>query len=211
MILRNRTGKQSLREMRVQSLEVQGDGDKSMTIFDTPRDVKGTAFLSFTHSTQPDDQWLYLPALKRVKKISSKNKSGPFMGSEFAFEDMSSFEVDKYRYRWLRDEDYEGQLSYVLESVPVDEFSGYTRMVSWVDQAEYRLLKIDFYDRAGQPLKTLTLHDYKRYLKRFWRPAKQLMINHKNGKSTEINMSNYQFGIGLADSDFTENSLKRAR
>jgi outer membrane lipoprotein-sorting protein len=190
---------------------VQGDGDKSMTIFDTPRDVKGTAFLSFTHSTQPDDQWLYLPALKRVKRISSKNKSGPFMGSEFAYEDMSSFEIDKYRYRWLRDENYNGQPSYVLETVPLDKFSGYTRIDVWVDQAEYRPLKMDFYDRAGKPLKTLTLHDYKQYLGRFWRAGKQQMINHKNGKSTELQMNNYQFGLGLSASDFTENSLKRAR
>tara|TARA_B110000503_G_C7165793_1_gene421849 strand:+ start:3535 stop:4335 length:801 start_codon:yes stop_codon:yes gene_type:complete len=211
MILRNHAGSESEREMRVQSLEVQGDGDKSMTIFDTPRDVKGTAFLSFTHSQQPDDQWLYLPALKRVKRISSKNKSGPFMGSEFAYEDMSSFEVDKYSYRWLRDEKYENQLCYVLETLPLDKFSGYTRIDVWIDQVEYRPLKMDFYDRAGKLLKTLTLHDYKQYLGQYWRSGKQLMINHKNSKATEIHMKNQQFGMGLNESDFTANSLKRAR
>ena len=104
MVLRNRHGDESTREVRVRTLEVEGDGDKSLSIFDSPADVKGTAFLTFSHILEPDDQWLYLPALKRVKRISSKNKSGPFMGSEFAYEDLGSQEVEKYRYRYLRDE-----------------------------------------------------------------------------------------------------------
>ena len=76
MILRNRNGEESTRKIRNQTLEVSDDGDKSLVIFDQPRDIKGTAFLSFTHKSGPDDQWLYLPALKRVKRISSNNKSG---------------------------------------------------------------------------------------------------------------------------------------
>ena len=80
MILRNKQGQESVREIRSSTLEVEGDGDKSMTIFDKPRDIQGTALLSFTHKEGPDDQWLYLPALKRVKRIASDNKSGPFMG-----------------------------------------------------------------------------------------------------------------------------------
>ena len=108
MILRNRQGDESIRLIRVRTLEQEDDGDKSLTTFDQPADVKGTNFLSFTHKSGPDDQWLYLPALKRVKRISSRNKSGPFMGSEFAYEDLSSQEVEKYTYRYLRDEVYEG-------------------------------------------------------------------------------------------------------
>ena len=84
MILKNRHGEQSVRHIRSKNLEVQGDGDKSLVVFDKPRDVKGTALLNFTHKTGVDDQWLFLPALKRVKRISSANKSGSFMGSEFA-------------------------------------------------------------------------------------------------------------------------------
>ena len=88
MYLRNQQGQESIRELKIKSLEQQDDGDKSLTIFNKPRDVKGTAFLSFSHPVGADDQWLYMPALKRVKRISSTNKSGPFMGSEFAFEDL---------------------------------------------------------------------------------------------------------------------------
>ncbi|MEJ1408739.1 MAG: outer membrane lipoprotein-sorting protein, partial [Candidatus Sedimenticola sp. (ex Thyasira tokunagai)] len=108
MILRNKQGQESLREIRLKSLELESDGDKSLSIFDKPRDVKGTAFLSFSHPVGADDQWLYLPALKRVKRISSRNKSGPFMGSEFAYEDLTSFEVEKYSYKYIGDETVNG-------------------------------------------------------------------------------------------------------
>ena len=95
MILRNASGAENHREMRLRSLEVQEDGDKSIMIFDTPPDIKGTGLLTFSHKVDDDDQWLNLPALKRVKRIASKNKSGPFVGSEFAFEDLRSQEVEK--------------------------------------------------------------------------------------------------------------------
>jgi hypothetical protein len=102
MILKNRHGEQSVRYIRSKNLEVQGDGDKSLVVFNKPRDVKGTALLNFTHKTGVDDQWLFLPALKRVKRISSANKSGSFMGSEFAYEDVTSQEVEKYTYKAMK-------------------------------------------------------------------------------------------------------------
>jgi len=211
MVLRNKQGQESIREIKMKSLEVLNDGDKSLTIFNKPRDVKGTAFLSFSHPVEADDQWLFLPALKRVKRISSRNKSGPFMGSEFAFEDLSSFEVEKYTYKYLGDEEVNGLLSFKVEQYPVDENSGYTRRVVWLDKDEYRAQKIDFYDRKDSLLKTLTYSGYKQYLAKHWRADKQEMINHQNGKSTELKWSNYNFKTGLSDSDFNRNSLKRAR
>ena len=129
MILKNRHGEQSVRYIRTKNLEVVGDGDKSLVVFDKPRDVKGTALLNFTHKTGTDDQWLFLPALKRVKRISSANKSGSFMGSEFAYEDITSQEVEKYTYQWLRDETYEGLECFVFERYPTYKNSGYTRQM----------------------------------------------------------------------------------
>jgi len=211
MILRNSQGQESKRHIRLKTLEVDGDGDKSLSIFDTPRDVKGTAFLSFTHATKPDDQWLYLPALKRVKRISSSNKSGPFMGSEFAFEDLSSQEVEKYTYKWLRDEQLDGKDTFVIERYPEYKHSGYKRMIVWVDKEIYMPLKVEYYDRKNSLLKTLTFKDYKKYLDKYWRPDNQNMINHQNKKSTELIWSNYKFKTGLTDRDFDKNSLKRAR
>ena len=191
-VLRNRHGQESTREIRSRTLEVEGDGDKSLSIFDNPRDVKGTAFLSFTHATKPDDQWLYLPALKRVKRISSNNKSGPFMGSEFAYEDLTSQEVEKYTYKYLRDEDLDGRPTFVIERYPAYKHSGYTRLVTWLDKETYSPLKIDFYDRKNSLLKTLTYHDYKQYLGKYWRADRMEMVNHVTGKRSEEHTSELQ-------------------
>ena len=183
MVLVDAKGRESTRDMRVKTMEGQAEGgDKSLMVFDTPKDQKGVAMLTFTHKTKSDDQWLYLPALKRVKKISSRNKSGPFVGSEFAFEDISSQEVEKYTYKHLRDETIDGQDVYVVESDPVDKYSGYKRRVAWIDKEHYRVLKIDFYDRKDSLLKTMTNSDYKLYLDKFWYPSLSVMSNHQTGK-----------------------------
>ncbi len=211
MILRNKRGDETRREMRTKSLEVLGDGDKSLIIFDTPRDVQNTAFLTFAHPLKPDDQWLYLPALKRVKRISSRNKSGPFMGSEFSYEDMSPFEIEKYTYKFLRDETMDGEDFFVVESFPVDKLSGYTRQIVWIDQAEYRFRKVEFYDRKNTLLKTLTTDDFQQHLGYLWRAGKQQMVNHQTGRVTDLLITDLAFGVGLADADFNKNALMRAR
>jgi outer membrane lipoprotein-sorting protein len=191
MILKNKHGQKSVRKIRGRTLEVIDDGDKGLTIFDNPRDVKGTAFLTFSHKKGDDDQWLYLPALKRVKRISSRNKSGSFMGSEFAYEDISSQEIDKYTYRWIRDEVLNNRECFVVERYPVDKKnSGYTRQVAWIDKQEYRQWKVEYYDRKNALLKTLTFKGYQIYLGKYWRADQMNMINHQNGKSTQLVWSN---------------------
>jgi outer membrane lipoprotein-sorting protein len=212
MVLTNKHGRESKRAIRIKTLEVVGDGDKSLSIFDSPRDVKGTAFLSFSHKTGDDEQWLYLPALKRVKRINSRNKSGSFMGSEFAYEDIASQEVEKYTYKHLREEEYQGKECFVGESYPVDrKNSGYSKRISWIDKERYRLQKVDFYDRKNSLLKTLTVEGYHKYLDTFWRADSMSMVNHQTGKSTRLIWTNYRFQTGLTDKDFNATSLKRVR
>ncbi|WP_421783874.1 outer membrane lipoprotein-sorting protein [Kiloniella litopenaei] len=213
MQLENRHGDKSIREMRQKTLEVPGNdvGDKSLTIFDKPRDVKGTAFLSFAKIFDPDDQWMYLPAVKRVKRISSKNKSGPFLGSEFAYEDLSAQELKKYTYKWLRDEPCGELQCAVVEQIPTYENSGYTKMITWYDLSEYRQQKIDYYDRKGKLLKTLTSSDFKQHLDKYWRPYDMYMENHQTGKKTRLVFSKIEFQKGLKDSELTKNTLKRVR
>jgi outer membrane lipoprotein-sorting protein len=211
MILRNAQGGEVERKMRLKSLELNDDGDKGLTIFDQPLDVKGTVFLNFTHAVEADDQWMYLPKLSKVKRIRSRNKSGPFMGSEFAFEDMSSFEIEKYEFKYLRDETYEGQASFVLEQVPTDENSGYSKQIVWVDKKHYRALKIEFYDRKGSLLKELVNFDFTLYLEKYWRPLRVEMFNEQNGKSTELITHELSFRTGLSDNDFNKGTLKNVR
>lgn len=212
MTLRRANGSESTRKIRTRSLEVEGDGDKSLTIFDEPSDVKGTGFLSFAHLAGNDDQWLYLPALGRVKRVSSSNRSGPFMGSEFAFEDIGSEEPKRFQHTYLRTEDCADGLScFVVERVPLYAGSGYTKQVVWIDSEDYRFHRTDFYDRKGELLKTLvrsgfTLHEGKQ-----WRAGHWKMVNIQTGKETTLVWSDHVFGLGLTDADFDQNALRRAQ
>ena len=212
MILINRKGEKHVRNMRSRTLEVSDDGDKSMTIFDEPADVKGTAMLTHAHGLEPDDQWLFLPALRRVKRISSRNKSGPFMGSEFAYEDLGSQEVEKYSYKLLGEETVEGVETYKVERIPEYEHSGYTKQISWIDKEELRTRKVDYYDRKDELLKTLVFSDYEQYKEQFWRAKTMYMENHQTGKATELQFTNFVFDSdAIREADFTSTALKRIR
>ncbi len=217
MIMANKNGQTNTRMIRFRTMEtmedeIRSDGDKTLMVFDSPLDIKGTAFLTHAHKDRDDDQWLYLPTLKRVKRISARNKSGSFMGSEFAYEDISSEEVEKYTYQWLFDEVYDGRDCYVVQRVPVDKKNtGYNRHKVWFDKAEFLIQKIDYYDRKDMMLKTLTFKNYERQLGTFWRATHMRMVNYQNDKSTELFWSDRKFRAGLKDIDFTKNSLKRSR
>lgn len=211
MVLRNRQGQENHRAMRSRVLETPDDGDKSMTIFDSPGDVRGTALLTFSHRVGDDDQWLYLPALKRVKRISASNKSGSFMGSEFAFEDLGSREVEKYSYRYLKEEPVDSQTCFLIELIPNDSETGYSRILSWVDTLEYIAHKEQYYDKHGKLLKTLRFLEYQQYLGFLWRAHRLEMVNHQNGKETDLAFASFKFDIGLIDRDFTTTSLKRSK
>ncbi|MEP5339122.1 MAG: outer membrane lipoprotein-sorting protein [Algibacter sp.] len=207
MTLKNKNGQTSERSLTTKTLELTADGDKSLIVFNSPKDVKGTSTLTFTHKVGSDDQWLFLPSIKRVKRISSNNKSGPFVGSEFAYEDLSSQEVEKYTYNFIEEK---GDLL-IVEQDPVDPKSGYTRrLVTYNKSKGYRIEKVDFYDRKNSLLKTLTYADYKAYKNKFWRAGTFKMVNHQSNKETILSFSNYNFDANLTEDDFTQAALQRA-
>ncbi len=212
MVLRNAAGQESTRSLRITTLEKEDEsvGDKSLVLFDTPRDIEGTALLSHAKILDPDDQWLYLPALKRVKRISSSNKSGPFVGSEFAFEDFTAIELNKFDYRYIGEEACGALVCDVIERLPRYENSGYTRQVSWVDQTDFQLRKVEFYDRRGDLLKVLELDDYRNY-DGIWRAHLLSMTNVQTNKQTDLVYSDYRFGVGLSENDFVKGRLSRLR
>ncbi len=212
MILRTAKGRATERALRIRQLEVPDDADKVLVVFDTPANIRGTALLSHGHKFSPDDQWLFLPALKRTKKIASRNKSGPFLGSEFSFEDLSAPALEKYTYRHLRDETLEGVECYVVERVSTEEYSGYTREVFWIDKSEFRTQRVEYFDRRDTPLKRLEVSDYALYEEAFWKPRRMVMTNLRSHKSTELIWQDYTFGVGFsAERDFSVSSLRRAR
>ncbi|WP_423192534.1 outer membrane lipoprotein-sorting protein [Cupriavidus sp. H18C2] len=193
MILRDRQGRESVRRMRGAVLEVADDGDKHLIVFEAPADIKHTAFLTFSHADKPDDQWLYLPSLKRTRRIASDNRSGSFLGSEFSFEDLTSQLPRKFSHTLVGEETVADRPSFKLERVPRYEGSGYTRQLLWIDKERWVTLKTEFYDRRGALQKTLETGGYERYEGRLLKPAWMSMLNHQTGKSTRINMRNYRF------------------
>lgn len=196
MVLRNRQGEESRRVLQVRALEVVNDGDNSIITFTDPPDVRGAALLTHAHKAGEDDQWLYLPAIKRIKRISSSNRTGPFMGSEFAYEDLASQEVEKYRYMFIKEEKCDTDPCQLLARYPLDKDSGYARQLMWVDP-DYRIRKIEFYDRKDALLKILTLNEYRLYLGKLWRAHTMDMENVQTGKSTTLKWINYRFNNGF--------------
>ncbi len=216
MVLRNKAGKESVRVFTSRTLEEPAGemGDKSIIIFTKPRDIRGTSML--THSNlepNDDDQWLFLPALKRVKRISSSNRTGKFVSSEFSYEDLGSEEVEDNTHIWLRDEtcpNDEALTCYVTESRPKNKKSGYSKRVSYIDVDAYRVHKIEFYNRRGDLEKTLNFSGYQQYLDKYWRANVMEMVNLQTGKSTKLQWENYQFQVGLSESDFSPQALPKA-
>jgi len=216
MLLKNKAGDESTRRFRSSILEAANslEGDRSIITFSEPRDVRGTALL--THSKiEPDDdsQWIFLPAVKRVKRISSSNRTGKFVSSEFSYEDLGSEEVADNDHIWLGNAacKHDAKLTCAaVESRPKNKRSGYSKRVSFIDIDQYRVHKIDFYNRRGDLEKTLFFRDYKQYEGQFWRAHLMTMKNLQTGKSTRLSWKNYKFHDGLTERDFTPQSLSKA-
>ncbi len=208
LILINAHGDKVTRKLVSNVKETKTDGDKSVITFQWPADVNGTRMLTWTHKTTDDDQWLYLPSIKRVKRITSSNKSGSFMGSEFAYEDLGSQEPEKYKFKWIRDEVAGGRPTWVLERIPVDERSGYSKQVVWMDQEYLQPSKIEYYDRKSELLKTATFSGYQKQ-KNFWRAGQIDMINHQTKKQSVLSWKKRELGVQLAETEFRSEGLEK--
>jgi outer membrane lipoprotein-sorting protein len=211
MTLTDPSGRSTTREMRIDTLERSGDdvGDWSLTVFFTPPAVARTALLTHARIVSSDDQCLFLPAAQRTRRVASSNKSGPFVGLEFAFEDLSASEPGKFAYRHLETRVVDGMEMDVLECVPRYERSGYSKLHCFYDTAVFQPRRSEDFDRGGQPFKTLTLDDYRQHPGGFWRSHRQTMTNHLTGKVTVLEACEYRFGVNLNARDFEPAALER--
>ncbi|MET0411761.1 MAG: outer membrane lipoprotein-sorting protein [Polyangiaceae bacterium] len=207
MQLINAHGDVTNRKLTLEVLEGEGEGDKSRSTFTWPADVKGTRLLTWAHKQGDDDQWLYLPAIKRVKRIASSNKSGSFMGSEFSYEDFGSQEVEKFTYKLLEEPKHEGRDAWLLERYPVDKTSGYTRQVVWMDKEYKQPVRIDYYDRKRELLKTAVFGEFKKYGKQY-RSNKIEMSNVQTKKRSVIIWSERRLDVELQANLFRSEGLE---
>ena len=205
MTLVNATGQEKKRKMKMKVLEGKSE-DKSLMEFLTPSDVKGTKFLSYEHVNKDDDQWLYLPALKRVKRIASRNKSGAFMGSEFSYEDLSAFNVKKYKYE--AGDALAKNGVYVLTSRPVSKYSGYTKLISTIDAKTFLIKKVAYYDRKKELIKVAKFGKYRDF-GGVYRIGSIEMKNVQNDKTTRLEWSDQKIKVGLRAKDFHKRYLKK--
>jgi len=211
MVLISPSGETASRHLRVRSREVSNLADQTLMTFDTPRDLAGSGLLSYNQADGEDKQWLYLPSVKRIKQIGARNKSGPFMGSEFAFEDIVTPFWQKFRYQALTEETLDGLPCFTLERIPNDAYSGYARQRVWVDKEHYLIRRIEYFDRKNALLKTYSASEFTLHKGQHWRPAQMLMVNQQTGKQTRLQWSDYQFQTGLSERDFSQNALLRVR
>ena len=215
MVLKDKSGNESVRKFKNMIFEELEPtlGDKSIIIFTEPRDVKGTSLLTHANiEPQDDDQWLYLPALKRVKRISSSNRTGKFVSSEFSYEDLSTDEPEDFNFTWLEEGTclIETALTcHLIEATPKNKKSGYSKRLIYVDTEEFRYQSVKFYNRRGDLEKELHFKGYQKYLDKFWRADILEMTNLQTGKSTVIAWENYQFQTDLSLNDFKPEKLAK--
>jgi outer membrane lipoprotein-sorting protein len=206
MILTNKAGVAAVRDFDFKSMET-AEGDLSLIVFNWPGDIRDTALLTHEHRTSSDDQWIFLPAERRVKRIAGAGKSGSFVGSEFAYEDMVEQNLDKFTYNWLSEE----ACCNVVVRIPKGADSGYSREKVWFDKSNNTFVKIEYYNLGGTLVKILTATGYQKHNGKFWRPSSMTMRNNLTGKQTTLEWRNQRFSIGLNASEFTTEAISRLR
>ena len=209
MTLTNSRGDQRMREIK-QFTKDFGKMEKKIMFFVSPADVRNTSFMnwSYDEAGKDDDQWIYLPALKKVKRISSESKSDYFMGSDFTYDDLGDRHPIDDTHKLLREEKVDGKDCYVVESIPKDEDYMYSRTVSWIIKDKWIGLKKEFYDEDEELLKTLTIKKYEK-IKGYWTILSSEMHNVQKDHTTKMELANVKLDTGIPANKFTERMMKR--
>ncbi len=182
---------------------------KALLVFESPADVKGTSFLVWSNENKDDQQWLYLPALQRVRQVTSSSKGDSFMGTEFSFYDMGARNLDKNTYKLIREEAVDGQACYVIESIP-KEVEFYGKVITWIRKDNFVPAKMQFYDTKGAFLKEGTMGKIVT-IKGINTPTHIEMKNAQNGRATILDLNNIQYDTGLSDDIFTQRYMQRGK
>ena len=199
-------GARSQRRLTLSTLE-RDPGDYSLLRFSSPPDVAGTALLS-QPGASADKQWLYLPVLRRSQRIAGGSRTGAFVGSEFSYEDVGGSSAVDHTWTLEGEEPCGETVCHRLLAIPRNEGSGYRHRRVWIEQEPLRLHRIEFVDRSGERLKTLTYSDYERIGGRFWRARTWVMENHQTGRSTRLRFASIELATGLDDTDFAPSVLR---
>jgi outer membrane lipoprotein-sorting protein len=209
MTLINKSGKERIRKIK-QFTKDMGDMEKSIMFFQSPADVKNTSFMNWSYDDEnrSDDQWIYLPALKKTKRISSDSKSDYFMGSDFTYDDLGDRKLDDDTHKLLREETIDGVAYYVVESTPKDEDYLYTKTTTWIRKDNFIGLKKEFYDEDEDLLKILHIKKFEE-ISGFLIITNSEMQNVQKNHKTKMILSDININTGISDSKFTERMMSR--
>jgi outer membrane lipoprotein-sorting protein len=209
MTLINSRGDTRVREIK-QFGKDYGKEEKSIMFFLSPADVRNTSFMNWSYDEEgrDDDQWIYLPALKKVKRISSDSKSDYFMGSDFTYDDLGDRHPSEDTHKLMREEILDGENCYVVESIPKEEDYMYSKTVTWVIKDKWIGLKKEFYDEDGDHLKTLSVASYEK-IDGYWTILNSNMHNIQKDHKTLMELKDVKINTGIEDRKFTERIMKR--
>ena len=211
MILINKRGRKRVREM-LSFKKDYGKDSKKIMFFKSPADVKGTGFLSYDYENpqKDDERWLYLPAMKKTRRISGSSKNDYFMGTDFTYDDMGDRAVEEDIHKYIKDEKIRETDCWVVESVSKDKSYMYSKKISWIDKKTLIPVKVDYYDRDGDLLKTLNAFGIRKE-QDFWTSSKIVMKNHLEKHETILEYKDRKFNTGIKESVFRVSTLERGR
>lgn len=212
----NKSGQERVRKtFGTTKLEENGIDNMRMTRFLSPPDVKGTVSLLIEHTNKDDDIWIYLPALKKVRRLVSNNKKDSFMGTDFSYADVIGYKVGEWNYKLLKEEPIDGQPCYVIEAIPKSEIiktsNGYSKRIGWLRKDNLMAVKMDYWDEAGQLLKTSTYTDVQLVDKARgkWQAMRLEASNVQTGHRTVIKFDNFKANQQVKDEFFTTRYMEK--
>ena len=209
MRLISKDGKERIREMTMLRLDLEeGGAQKYFLYFHQPGDVRDMTFMVWKHPQRDDERWLFIPAIKLVRRIAANDKRSSFVGSDFSYEDVSGREVEEDTHTLVREETREGRPVFIIRSAPKDEKSAdFSYRLAWIDKETYVLWREEYYDKRDELYKVFTAEEVKQ-VEGHWTTVRRTMKNVQNGHRTEVTYSAVDYDVGLEDSLFSERYLR---
>jgi len=205
-------GSVSTRRLQILSMQDNAGQNRTIAVFMSPANIKNTRFLTIENSDRNDDQWIYLPSLKKMKRIAASDNNSSFMGSDFTYGDMSDMQADKDSHILLREEVFNGRDCYVVESLPLDPGSASrSKLISWIDKERFVPIKVEFYDKRSKELDRTAVSENITLVNEIWTPLSVTMTTHSTEHKTILVIKQVKYNIPMNPGYFSTNFLKTGR
>ena len=215
LTLIDKAGKSRVREIAQYNMK-DGEVKKGVTVFRSPKDVAGVSYLSFDYPDNPDgtakdsDSWLYLPAMKKVRRVSGSSKDDDFQGTDFTYDDMGDRSVGKDTFAILGEEAVDGISCWKLECTAKDKSAKISRRILWVGKDNFVTYKGEYYDKQNKLFKTMECQDIVQ-IDGFWTTQKMVMTTLTTNHKTVYEMKDIQYNNDINPAFFTVSALERGQ